>query len=436
MSKMIYVLIVAVVWNFPIFSIPSVSVTVFPYRLALMLAVIAFIVYFFKEILLKRKFYNFIRNFTPVHWFFIIFSLWSLISGLWAIDSRGWIRHVYFVTTGSFIIIFFLQFVKKSQIKNIFYLFIGASFIHHLIGWYELLTSNYIYANSITMPRSKGIPVSSLANQNNLATLLLASMTISLILFLNSKINWVKLILFFYLLSSLILIIKTESKIILISWLLILIFSVLIKLLSLNFLKNIFILSVVPVFIALIIFSTPNFIRDNFILIINKISSGSGSLTYRLNMIRNGFTFFFNSKFLGIGAGNVEHYMTNNAVFKVDAPNMHNWFIELLVNYGLFIFILYIILWIYMIISLVRIAKSPNNHFIIITATVLGSYCIVYPLLTSASSSNFIIEWHWIFKAIILAFIQIFNGSYKFVESKQLIQFDDEIQEKRNHEIT
>jgi len=63
-----------------------------------------------------------------------------------------------------------------------------------------------------------------------------------------------------------------------------------------------------------------------------------------MNLIRNGLVFLSSTFGFGVGAGNIEYWMEHNPVYNTSSiTNMHNWWIEILVAYGVIIFILYIV---------------------------------------------------------------------------------------------
>lgn len=85
------------------------------------------------------------------------------------------------------------------------------------------------------------------------------------------------------------------------------------------------------------------------------------SATVRKYLILNGLKFLQESHFMGVGAGNVEVHMEGAP--KVNKVNMHNWWAEVLVNFGVIIFVLYIALYGWMLWRLWKLASlkiSPN----------------------------------------------------------------------------
>ncbi|MCS1352250.1 O-antigen ligase family protein [Mechercharimyces sp. CAU 1602] len=80
---------------------------------------------------------------------------------------------------------------------------------------------------------------------------------------------------------------------------------------------------------------------------------GDRSVETRKMLILNGVFFLKESAGVGVGAGNVEPYMSkmNNVNEK---SNMHNWWMEILVNFGVFIFLLYLLFYFHFLLSLYR----------------------------------------------------------------------------------
>ncbi|WP_165875790.1 O-antigen ligase family protein [Hazenella coriacea] len=66
--------------------------------------------------------------------------------------------------------------------------------------------------------------------------------------------------------------------------------------------------------------------------------------TVRKYLILNGLQFLQQSHYLGVGPGNIEPLMKDAP--KVNKVNMHNWWIEILVNFGVIIFFFYMALYV------------------------------------------------------------------------------------------
>lgn len=94
--------------------------------------------------------------------------------------------------------------------------------------------------------------------------------------------------------------------------------------------------------------------------VMDEPPSGDKSVSIRKYLIGNGFHFLAESHFLGVGAGNVEHYMAG-APGVEDKTNIHNWWMEVLVNFGVMIFALYIGLYLWILWRLWHLAGVRRN---------------------------------------------------------------------------
>lgn len=141
--------------------------------------------------------------------------------------------------------------------------------------------------------------------------------------------------------------------------------------------------------------------------IFNSISLGRGSSFIRINLIRNGLHFLYNSFGFGVGAGNIEFHMRNNAIFETfGIVNMHNWWFEILTNYGIIIFILYIIFFIRIFFKIYVIRKIGSNK--IFSEAILLS--LVGFVFASVSPSTFIaFKPQWIILGIAIAYINFYK---------------------------
>ncbi|MBI4722608.1 MAG: O-antigen ligase family protein [Candidatus Stahlbacteria bacterium] len=83
-------------------------------------------------------------------------------------------------------------------------------------------------------------------------------------------------------------------------------------------------------------------VNTNLTSLLNIMASGSNII--RINLIKNSLLFVINSFGIGVGAGNSTYYMLNHAAYNTkDIVSVHNWWFEILTEYGVFIFIGYIL---------------------------------------------------------------------------------------------
>ncbi|MBS4206749.1 O-antigen ligase family protein [Bacillus sp. FJAT-50079] len=153
-----------------------------------------------------------------------------------------------------------------------------------------------------------------------------------------------------------------------------------------------------PVFIVFI------FLNIDKITPLIAIYNGYGSNFVRLNLYLNGLYSVYQSFMLGVGPGNFEKnifpmFITNGIV------NPHNWWIELLTNYGFLVFSGYLLFFIYHLKKLFKIYKEKNiysNVAIILFISQIGF------IFASIGPSRLFYYWPmWVNYAIILAIINL-----------------------------
>ncbi|WP_146172120.1 O-antigen ligase family protein [Melghirimyces profundicolus] len=88
-------------------------------------------------------------------------------------------------------------------------------------------------------------------------------------------------------------------------------------------------------------------------------ASGDQSINIRKALIINGLLHLHRSHYLGVGAGNIEYYMAGDPGVG-GKTNMHNWWVEILVNFGVLIFTLYMFLYFWLLVRLWKLADRKN----------------------------------------------------------------------------
>jgi len=356
----------------------------------------------------KLNFYHF------VYFSWLIYALFSII---WVESISRWVFGVFFILTGVFSI-FAISFYLNTR-KDLNYLFnivLVMTGLHQLLGWYEVITNNYIWkANRF------GSAITTFGNVNDYATLLLAGLFVGLLVLLTNKNNWVRLYCLTHIFSGFLLLNQGGSRANQLGLILGILVIVAIKLFDLKLSRQTFhsIIGLIIGFMLLLILSPT--IRDNTIHLLDRFMNtffASGSNRYRVNLILNGIIFLFQTYGFGVGAGNIEYWMAQHAVIRdIDVVNMHNWFMEILVGYGVVIFLLYVLMYIYIVRQLFINYKYSTDSYIRNVSLVLLAYVIAFIVSSMSSASNIFIEWQWVFWGIIITFIQ-YTERYKYNENK------------------
>jgi teichuronic acid biosynthesis protein TuaE len=118
------------------------------------------------------------------------------------------------------------------------------------------------------------------------------------------------------------------------------------------------------------------------------------STSPRARLTIEGIKMAINSRGLGVGPGNFEWHIANKSIS--GTPNPHNWWLELLAEYGLLVFIGYILIYIKLIISTFRRWKSDRYWPAGATLAAL----LVFPILAVAPSRLIWYSPHWLLLAL------------------------------------
>lgn len=383
------------------------------------LLVIPMVIFF---LIKDRKAFKIHRNSyaTGMVTVYLFWWVWALCSVLWAMSLGSWLQAMILLTLGiSSIVGIFLwtrDYVQwRTLIKAVWVMMTFLS----IWGLFEITTNIYLladlgkldkYSTFVAQPWTR-IPITYLANQNDYATLLLAALPINLILMNTTKNSLKKLLTLLCMLLSTFLIFQSGSRM---SLLMALAFYGIYVLLGVRWdftrkqvlATGSFVLTL-AVFAFAFVPPIRGMVTDLIYILPRPVISGDVA---RVNMWRNGLMYLGKTFGFGVGAGNIEVWMeifgplpTNN-IF-----NIHNWWLEILVGYGAFIFIAYVIGYALMIYRLFNLKKFVSRmHQKIMNALI--TFLLIFIGASITSSSNMLIEWHWVFFGLIIAYIGIMEA--------------------------
>ena len=105
--------------------------------------------------------------------------------------------------------------------------------------------------------------------------------------------------------------------------------------------------------------------------------------------MHNGFEYLKMTKYVGVGAGNILYYLQNVRLKPTYGIfSMHNWWLEILVTYGVFCFSIYTFYYL----SIIRKAINLKNKWIV-------AWFVSFIFASISSSNIFTTSWVWIFLA-------------------------------------
>ncbi|MDO5131367.1 MAG: O-antigen ligase family protein [Eubacteriales bacterium] len=131
----------------------------------------------------------------------------------------------------------------------------------------------------------------------------------------------------------------------------------------------------------------------------------SGEDVARVNLLKNGLHFLYETCGIGVGAGNLEVWFEKFSIFHIgELLYIHNWYAEILVTFGIFIFAFYVLTHISLLVMLYRNAKEKDGLFGIHTCFFLSF--LIFSVTSISSSSNVYSEWVWMFLAVTVAYCE------------------------------
>lgn len=387
--------------------------------------IIALILLFFIQKLQRGRIYiwDLQKNNGYSGQFFTVWLLYAIISICWVKDYFSWFKNVYFIIIGYMGIMIYSRFLNTSQdILNALRLYIIPIIVHNLIGWYEIITNNYLFLErgSITKYTFYRLPVSMFYNTNDFATFMLFAVFITYVCAVNSENLIKKLVCWIIVVSSILLLIRTMSRANILGLIIAVIMFAYLNISSRTRRTKTILICLGGLIIT---FFHPYILKRIFPFIKGIItldfSTSSSSDSIRLNLIKNGLYFLIRTFGFGTGAGNIEHWIENCAIYPTDGiTNMHNWWMEILTEFGIIIFGLFTLFYLKLLRDLYKTYKLSTNR--IDASLSMGILCCLsgFVIGSVSSSSNFSQEWLWIFLAICVAYQRVCKRKSKELKNQ------------------
>jgi teichuronic acid biosynthesis protein TuaE len=348
--------------------------------------------------------------------FLVLWLSYAFISMMWAAKKGEALRNIIFLFTGVSVVFFLVYYFRNlNYLKGLYWLLLLIFIALLPVGIWEVTTGNHLEVAGLfedTRERFAFMPSAVFHNPNDYAAYIALTLPMFLV--------WVR----YYpkvvgrVFGILIMIVGL--------WILIMTFSrscyiaVLMGfafwfMFLLPWKKKIKTLVLMSFLCTLLVVAFPT----QFLNILAKVAAQANSLTHlvlqdekylytdtRLNLIKNGLFFTVKSLGFGVGAGNGDYYMANYAIYPVgEVTNMHNWWMEILLNYGVFIFVGYVISYISILLNLWRLYKRVDDVTERIICEALLVSWVSFFMASISSSSIMGFPPQWIYLGFILAFL-------------------------------
>jgi teichuronic acid biosynthesis protein TuaE len=140
-----------------------------------------------------------------------------------------------------------------------------------------------------------------------------------------------------------------------------------------------------------------------------EIDEGFGSGGTRINLIEGGVRVALGSRLLGVGPGNAEYHLRQIPGLEA-VPNLHNWWLEVLVNGGVLVFAGYLAFYGILLWGLFRVARDTGDGLTALAATSLFAALVGYVLGSLSPSSAIHFTPMWIHFGLGLAVLNLHRG--------------------------
>lgn len=276
--------------------------------------------------------------------FSLIYLIYPLISILWVQDINHYYKQIRFILLHIMILAISYFFLVKifTNHKLLFKVLIGIGLTYIVISVWEITTGNHLFLSryhGVPIP----IPTGFYYNENNQT--IITSMLLPLVgyFFLTAKKMYQQL---FYLAIIVLFIVIAGlagariSLIISIPFLIyILIRKKSLKIISVLLLSLILVYSFIAINNKQELELALAYLKLQYESIGDEVDNYViGSTKIRINMISNAVSYFIDSKFIGVGAGNYDYLAKQGNFAKIGwIENTHSYFFELLANFGIII---------------------------------------------------------------------------------------------------
>lgn len=361
------------------------------------------------EQLVYKKHFYFQSVGYPLLFFFVWFC-YGTIQTLWAVDKVGSIKELYYLALFIFLIVLIIRVMSSNfETKWISRSFSGIGVIMILVCIFEIMTERHLGTSRYVIEASRFSGTDYKAatgvfyNENDLSFFLVLVAPFFMVRMFSKKYG-IAVLNGVCLLAIVAIIFINDAKLAFLA----LIFQGAAYLLISKKVKLKYALvsfgSFLLLLINLLMFTNVGSAFKNILLTLY-----SGSNLHRINLYLNGVYSVMESWFLGVGPGNFKMHI--HPQFDTGGNiNPHNWWIELLTDFGFIIFCLYILFFIFMVRKLWCIYTLNIKYSPLAFALLLS---LVGFILGSIGPSSLFYFWPvWLLYGVILGLINFVENQY------------------------
>jgi len=395
-------------------SVEVGPIHIFPYRVLL---VNSWLLFGFGILLLNRGRMSLshvkVKEYLSFLW---IWLAYALISMVWAADAVAALKNIIFLFSGVSMVFFIVYWFRDiSRLSRLFWLWLLVFLALIPVGFWEIVTGNHL-PNSMLFGEQRHwllfVPTTIFGNENDYATFLALTLPMVLVWVRYCTRMCGRILGSLGFVAGLFLLVLTASRANYIALLVGLVFWFLF-LLKLK--GRIRILVGIAVVLAVVTAVVPGRVQESLKIVVTQMSSlsgivsradGIGSNALRANLVRNALHFTARSAGFGVGAGNAEYYMGHYAIYPVGrTTNLHNWWMEILVNYGVLILAGYVILYVALVLNLWRAYRRVLERTARMICEALLVGLVSFSIASISSSSIIAFSPQWVYLGFCVALL-------------------------------
>ncbi|WP_175990080.1 O-antigen ligase family protein [Bacillus sp. Marseille-Q1617] len=393
----------------PLFKVAGF--TIYPFRILLGLCVFMLAGFFYyrnQTIIHSLKSLK-DNSYTYLGLFWIFYAVLSLA---WSVNTMNTIQDIIFLLSGLLTIYFILLVYKnKKDYEELFFYWIVMSLLLIAIGLINHFLQIHLPVSRINTVAQyqKHIPTAVFTNENDFASFLAIASFFFLSLLKNGKVLLYKAVGATGFLLSIYLIGAASSRANYIAIAIGLVVWFIFVLKPLQRLKMVIIgtLLSAPVFIFMAERVAAG--MEIVIGIIRTLLPAEGqedSISIRENLLKNVKVFVENTYGFGVGPGNIELYMKKFQFYNTFGDyNVHNWWAEILVHYGVLTFTGYVVLLVYLFVQLIKIVKKCTLRSERMMAESLLCGLSAFALASISPNSFMALHYNWLFIGVCIGFV-------------------------------
>lgn len=385
--------------------------SLFPYRFLLLVLMGMFVLSVF------TTGWIWISRVSRIRWYLTFLGMWCVYAAVslsWAISVSEAIRHMGLVWCAAgtvFLLCYYCS--TKTAIKAMYRIWILGLGVLLIIGLWEHLTGQHLLVSGFYGETRSGLmhmPTGVFNNSNDYALFLSLSIPFALALTRYARRALTKALGICMACLGGYLICAAGSRANLIAVLLELGFLFLFLMRSASRMK---VIVVVCTCLCIAVLMAPNVVESvsadiggQLTSIAAQAKANVGSIAVRMNLVRNGLSFLVTTGGFGVGGGNAEVWMASRAIYDTRGIlNPHNWWLEIIVNYGILIFVGYVLFYVNLIWNLWRRWKILSTRTDKMIAEALLLSLVGFALASISSSSIMALTPQWLLFAFALSFL-------------------------------